>query len=42
MTGSTRGDAVRECKYNSAIDLGGSGWDQYYGNGMVDATNGQK
>ena len=38
MTGSTRADAARECIYNSAIDLGGSGWDQYYGNGMVDAT----
>jgi subtilisin len=38
MTGSDRTDAVRECIYNSVIDLGTSGWDQYYGNGMVDAT----
>ncbi|MFX1345982.1 MAG: S8 family serine peptidase [Promethearchaeota archaeon] len=38
MTGSDRPEAVRECIYNTAIDLGASGWDQYYGNGMVDAT----
>ncbi|MFW9940967.1 MAG: S8 family serine peptidase [Candidatus Thorarchaeota archaeon] len=38
MTGGSRVEAVRECIYNTAIDLGTSGWDQYYGNGMVDAT----
>lgn len=38
MTENTRADAVRECIYNSAIDLGDTGWDEYYGNGMVDAV----
>ncbi|MCK5416651.1 S8 family peptidase [Candidatus Parcubacteria bacterium] len=30
-------DNVKEALYNTAVDLGTDGWDQYYGHGIIDA-----